>query len=280
MKLFCVVLLLASAYVGVTPLACPTGFGTAPAAAGNPTLLSATCSILCGSQCVTDPSNINQTTTCLNLTAVASNSDFHALRKIKTPFCVIVSGSNIRKPLVLGDGNDCVQVMNNSQVTQIITGDGNDFVNITSDSKVNGKISTGKGDDYVLVSYSTVADVATGAGDDFVNFFGNAFGRDVNLGRGNDVFYSHGKTAIQIQEIDGSLGDDLFVLYNTTVTDELNAGPGSDYIALTNNTHIRRLDLGKGIDVVGAPALAMNFIDEVADDDDQDSDDIQCVIPV
>jgi len=282
MKIFCVALLVLSACVGSFQISCPSEFGQDPSADINFQVIEEACFALC-TNCVTDVSKIVSTTTCLELTEITTNNDLRFLRKINTGFCVVVNASNIRKPLVFGDGNDCLEVFNASQLGQIITGDGNDFVYIGNDSKVNGKISTGRGDDVVYAYNSAVADVFTGPGNDVVDLKGTSFARNIDLGKGDDYLYSSGSStagANQIQEVDGSSGNDVFHLYQTTVIGELNAGAGVDYVALLNGTHIRRLDLGKGKDVLGQETSAQVDIDEVVDDDDENSDVIQCVIPM
>lgn len=238
----------------------------------------ARCGPLCdAASCVGSPKLLGPLVRCLNITA-SSTLDFSDLKKQKDGICLSVQASVIvKKPLKLGEGDDCVIIYGDAAVGDIYTGGGDDFVYLLAGASAHN-IDLGSGEDIALFNDSVVVNkIIGGPGRDFI-FRNSSTGAtgiigSIELGDGGDFV---NLTNTRINRIDGNAGSDIVYLTNSSVEKELDVGGASDFVFLTSS-NVTKLDGGGGDNIFKlSAATPLNNIGEI-DDDDDDSASLVCM---
>jgi len=232
----------------------------------------ARCNTLCNGICVGSPKLLGPLVRCLNITA-SSSLDFSDLKKQNQGVCVILlKGVVVKKPLIFGDGDDCLDLYPNASVGDVFTGKGDDKVYLNTGASARN-IDLGPGEDLLnLTTGNVVAKVNGGPGKDLILGVGTSASPDIigdlQLGDGGDYV---NLTFALINTIDGSGGSDIVYLTSSMVDKKLDVGGASDFVKLTN-TSVAKLDGGKGENIF----YLSGILNQVGDIDDDDDNSIVC----
>jgi len=167
-------------------------------------------------------------------------------------------GHEINANVALGDGDNQLQAyysigINNTNTT-VTAGSGDDFMYFRGGTKqygdvdlnagdgnnyihsgylYNGEITTGTGNDTVLIDGHSYQDITTGAGNDYVRVGGDTVNRaSINLGEGDNYVHVVGQNN---DIITSGSGNDTAV-FDRNTTGAINLGAGDDLVVYTNTT--------------------------------------------
>ncbi|TFL18198.1 peroxidase family protein [Jannaschia formosa] len=124
----------------------------------------------------------------------------------------------------------------------VSTGAGDDVVVLTGGTKVQGSVDLGDGDDTLAMSSGEAGCIDGGEGNDHLGIGGSAEAGHVTGGAGDDLVTVSGSASVD--RIGGGKGDDTVAVGDKATVWKVATGSGSDLVSVSGRAEVEIVDLG------------------------------------